>query len=89
MGKKETYVCVRPPFSTPSEGNSAIDHGFSTKPELAPHTEALAQAPQAEAKQDAVTNIVSAVLESALDIPKHIGTGLVETALKILNIFAG
>ena len=37
----------------------------------------------------AVTDIVSAVLETALDIPKNIGTEIVGTALKIFNIFAG
>ena len=89
MGKKDAYVCVRSPISAPSEGNPAIDHEIPIKPELAPHTEALMQARQTEGKQDAVTDIVSAMLETALDIPKHIGTEIVGTALKIINIFAG
>ena len=89
MGKKDTYVCVRPPISAPSEGNPAIDHTIPSKPEPAPHTEALTQAQHTKGKQDAVTDIVSAVLETALDIPKHMETEIVGTALKIFNIFAG
>ena len=89
MGKKDTCVCVRLPISAPSEENSAIDHKIPIKPELAPHTEALTQARHTEGKQVAMTDIVSAMLETALDISKHIGTEIVGTALKIFNIFAG
>ena len=87
MGKKGAYVCIRSPISSLFEGNPAIK--IPIKPELAPNTKALTQALHTEGKHDAVTDIVSAVLETALNIPKHIRSELVGTALKMFNIFDG
>ena len=72
------------------EGNIATDYESSTNPKPIPYAEALTQAPRAEEqKQDALTNIVSAILESVLDISKYVGKGVVKTALNLFNVFAG
>ena len=71
-------------------GDIAADYESSTNSKLTPHADALPQAPRAkEQKQDAVTNIVSTLLESFLDIPKQVGEGVIKAALNLFNAFAG
>ena len=54
------------------------------------HRPPYVQAPWAEEqKQDLVTSIVSSFLKTALNIPKQVREGVIETAMDIMKAIAG